>query len=116
MKKLLIAIILAAVASTSFAGGRGHGHGGHHGHHGGHGWILPALVTGAVVYAVTRPAPVYAAPAPQVVYTPAPQVVYAAPALCTETLPPPPPGYAYRSVYDPALGCYRNVLHHHSQF
>ena len=61
MKKVL-AIILLGLSSTAFA--QHHGHRWHHGHHhhrhwhSNHGWVVPAIIGGAVVYAATRPAPV----------------------------------------------------------
>lgn len=54
MKKLLIAGLIAASAFSAHADGRRHGHGGHHSHSHNN-WVLPALITGAVVYSVTRP-------------------------------------------------------------
>lgn len=54
MKKFL-AVLLLATTTASFA----HGYNGYyrHHHHGGHGWgwVGPALIGGAVVYAATRP-------------------------------------------------------------
>ena len=65
MKKILTAITLAGLMVSAQAQ---HHHGHHHGHHhvvhgGGWGWIAPALIGGAVVYAATRPSE----PAPQTV-------------------------------------------------
>jgi hypothetical protein len=43
----------------------------HHGHHRGHhGWVVPALIGGAVVYAVTRPDPVIVQQPPVIVQQP----------------------------------------------
>jgi hypothetical protein len=85
---MLMIVLLAALSITpAYAdgdrGGWGHGHGGwehreggwrHEGGWGGF-WILPALVTGAVIYDATRPRTVYVepAPVPPVVVAPAPQ-------------------------------------------
>jgi hypothetical protein len=64
MKKVLIGLAIAATAfgasaqHTSNSMIRGHGWQGpqHHHHHArGNGWIIPALIGGAVVYAATRP-------------------------------------------------------------
>ena len=66
MKKVLIGL---AIVATSFGAVaqhhgknmiRGHGWQGsqHHHHARGNGWIIPALIGGAVVYAATRPDPV----------------------------------------------------------
>ena len=60
--KHLLAFVLTVFTASAFAGPNGY-HGSalhtqhHHHHHGGHGWgwVAPALVTGAVVYAITRP-------------------------------------------------------------
>jgi len=54
MKKLLIGSIIALTGFGAQA------HGPHHGHHGGYygggwGWVAPAVISGAVVYAATRP-------------------------------------------------------------
>ena len=73
--KTLIAILTLVFSSTAFA--QHHGHRGHHGHfkphhphwHHSHGWIVPAIVGGAVVYAVTRPSPVIVQQPQQVVVT-----------------------------------------------
>lgn len=95
MKKF-IALILV---SLSFAASAQHRHFGHHGygyHNGGNwGWVVPAVITGAVVYGVTRPAPV--APPP---------VVYTQP----QPLPPAPYGYHYEQLLDANCNCYRWVL------
>ena len=64
MKKVLIGLAIAATAfgasaqHTSNSMIRGHGWQGpqhHHPHARGNGWIIPALIGGAVVYAATRP-------------------------------------------------------------
>jgi hypothetical protein len=55
MRKLLIAAVLASVPFAGFAQHHGHRH--HH-HGGGWGWVAPAVIGGAVVYGLTRPAPV----------------------------------------------------------
>lgn len=56
MKKLLIASLIGLTVLTAQAHGPGHygyGHPGHYG--GGWGWVVPAVIGGAVVYGVTRP-------------------------------------------------------------
>ena len=66
MKKVLIGLAIAAIAfganaqHTSNSMIRGHGWQGpqhHHHHHRGNGlgWVIPAVIGGAVVYAATRP-------------------------------------------------------------
>ena len=87
MKKLLVA---ALIGLTAF-GAQAHGYRGGHGHHGGGwGWVAPALISGAVVYAATRP---------QTVVVQQPQPVYQAPY-----------GYHWEAVLDANCNCYRNVL------
>lgn len=60
--KTLLAILALTLSSTAFA--QHHGHRWHHGHHhhkhwhNNHGWVVPAIIGGAVVYAATRPDPV----------------------------------------------------------
>lgn len=73
MKKLLIASVIGLTAFGAQAHGPSH-YGGHYGHHhgGGWGWVAPALIGGAVVYAATRPPVVQAAP---VVVQPQPMVM-----------------------------------------
>ena len=51
------------------------------------GWVLPAIVGGAIVYEITRPRPVY-----------------------VEAVPPPPYGYRYERIYDQSCYCYRLIL------
>jgi hypothetical protein len=69
MKKVLIGLAIAATAfganaqHTSNSMIRGHGWQGpqhHHHHHRGNGlgWVIPAVIGGAVVYVATRPDPV----------------------------------------------------------
>ena len=78
----------------------------HHGHHGyyrggyGWGWVAPAVIGGAVVYAATRP-PVYVQQ-PQVIIAPQPNqliVPYAAPT-----------GFHWEQILDANCNCYRLVL------
>jgi len=61
MKKIL-AVLLLTSSTIAFAGHGHHGlrHGHHHKHWHGphHGWVVPALIGGAVVYAATRPDPI----------------------------------------------------------
>ena len=60
--KTLLAIFALTLSSTAFA--QHHGHRWHHNHHHhrhwhyNHGWVVPAIIGGAVVYAATRPDPV----------------------------------------------------------
>lgn len=60
--KTLLAVLALTLSSTAFA--QHHGHRWHHGHHhhrhwhANHGWVVPAIIGGAVVYAATRPDPV----------------------------------------------------------
>ena len=81
MRKLLIAAVLASVPFAGFAQHHGYGHH-HHGGYGGWGWVAPAVIGGAIVYGMTRPAPVVVqqppvvVQQPPVVYNQNPQVVY----------------------------------------
>ena len=95
MKKL-IALVLISLSFGAFAQHRHNGYN-NHGHRGGSGWgwVAPALIGGAIVYGVTRPAPVQ----PPVVYTPPPVVI-----------PPAPYGYHYEQLLDANCNCYRWVL------
>lgn len=78
MKKVLVGLVIAATAfganaqHTSNSMIRGHGWQGpqHHHHHArgnGWGWVVPAVIGGAVVYAATRPDPVIVQQPPVVV-------------------------------------------------
>lgn len=79
MRKILAGLILSVVAVSASAQHHGHGYGGHrHGYgpvYNGWGWVAPAIIGGAVVYAATRP-PVVVQQPPIVVQQPAPNVVY----------------------------------------
>ena len=88
MKKLLVAVLIGLTAFGAQAHGGYRGGYGHHG--GGWGWVAPALIGGAVVYAATRP---------QTVIVQQPQPAYQAPY-----------GYHWESVLDANCNCYRNVL------
>ena len=92
--KYLIALVLSAVALTASAQHRPYPH--HRHHLGGHGWgwVVPAVIGGAVVYGMTRPNP---APPPPVVYVP-------------QGYPAPPVGYHYEQILDANCNCYRWVL------
>lgn len=90
--KYLIATILSMLTLTANAQHRHHHGYHHHGHHSSWGWVAPALIGGAVVYSVTRPAP-----------PPQPTVIY-------QTLPPAPYGYRYEQILDGNCNCYRWVL------
>jgi hypothetical protein len=59
-------------------------------HHSPYWWVAPAVIGGAVTYAMTRPQP---APQPAVVQ-----------------LPPAPAGYHYENILDAGCNCYRMVL------
>ena len=53
MKKLLL---LSAIGFSVFnANAHGPNHHGHYGHYGQWGWVAPALISGAIVYGITRP-------------------------------------------------------------
>ena len=93
MKKIIAILILVATTSV-FAQ---HGHYGHrHHHHGsGLGWVAPALIGGAVVYAITRP-PVVVQQPPVVMQQPS-EIVYI-------------DGVAYRKQLMLVNGAYQEIL------
>lgn len=94
MKKLLF-ILALCVTTLAQAQHRPYPHHRHHPGGLGWGWVVPAIVGGAVVYGVTRPA----APPPQ------PTVIYLPPGY-----PPPPAGFHYEQILDANCSCYRWVL------
>ena len=69
MRKILLATVLLLAATTASA----HGYWRHDGR-GGWNWVAPAIVGGAVGYAIARP-PVYVQPAPPVIIEQQPVVV-----------------------------------------
>lgn len=85
--RIFILAVLAAISVSAQAGGYGH----RHYHHSHSGWVAPFVVGAGVTYILTRPAVVYPAPQPQVVYV--------------ETPPAPQPQYWYyckeRQAYHP---------------
>ena len=91
MRHLILALALITIAAPAAAHGPGHHHA-HHYHRSSADWLVPALVGGAVVYAITRPT---------VVVQEQPRVVQ---------VPPAPPGYHYETVLDANCNCYRTVL------
>ena len=97
--KRLITLILLTLSMSAMAQHRPYPHHGHGVAHG-WGWIAPALIGGAIVYGVTRPAPL---PPPSVVYVPP---TYSYPPM----LPPPPIGFHYEQFLDGNCNCYRWVL------
>ncbi len=71
MKKLIAGLILSIVTVSAQAQHHGWRH--HHHHHKAHrdlNWVIPAVITGAVVYAATRPDPVIVQNPPQVIVQP----------------------------------------------
>lgn len=91
MRHLILALALITTAAPAAAHGPGHHHA-HHYHRSSADWLVPALVGGAVAYAITRPT---------VVVQEQPRVVQ---------VPPAPPGYHYETVLDANCNCYRTVL------
>jgi len=73
MRKILAGLILGLAAFSVSAQHHGHGHYRHGHRH--YGWIVPAVIGGAVVYAATRP-PVVVQQPPIVVQQPTPAVIY----------------------------------------
>jgi hypothetical protein len=75
MKKLFITLVLACATLPALAQHHGYHHGGHRGGYygGGWGWVAPAIIGGAVVYAATRPETVIVQQPPVVVQPQIPQ-------------------------------------------
>ena len=95
MKKFLVASLIGLTA----LGAQAHGfeHRGYHGYYGNNwGWVAPAVIGGAVVYAATRP-PVVVQQQPVIVQP-------------SQSVYQPPYGYHWESVLDANCNCYRNVL------
>lgn len=92
MNKLLV-LVFALTCAVAQANPRHHGP--RH-HHGGPswGWVVPAIIGGAVVYGATRAA------------TPPPPVYYPIPT----GMPTPPYGYHYEQLNDANCNCIRWVL------
>ena len=99
MKKILIGLILSIMALSANAQ---HHHGYHSGYYRGPGWgwVAPALISGAVVYAATRP--VVVQQQPSIVVTPQPNQIIAPYA--------PPAGFHWETLLDANCNCYRLVL------
>jgi hypothetical protein len=99
IKKLIGITVLCAGLGTcavSHADGWHHG-GGHYYWRPGYGWVVPAVVGGAIVYEATRPNVVVVQPSPVV---PAPVVVP----------PQAPAGYHWEAILDANSNAYRTVL------
>ena len=92
MKKLLF-ILTLCLAGTAQAQHRYYNH--HYSGGPGWGWVVPAVIGGAVVYGVTRPNP--PPPPPTVIYVP-------------QGYPPAPLGFHYEQLLDANCNCYRWVL------
>ena len=110
MKKLIGIIILSVFASTAMAQHHGGYYGGHRYHGGGYGWgwVAPALIGGAVVYAATRP-PVVVQQPPVVVANP-PVVVQQPPVMVQSNDVVYIDGIAYRKQVMLMNGVYQEVL------
>ena len=89
MKKLIVALLLAISVTPALAE-RYHPHYGYYRH--GWGWIAPAVIGGAVVYAATRP-PVIVQQPPVVIQQPPPPPVYV-----QQGFPPAPMGFHYENI------------------
>lgn len=93
--KRIIAIALLTISTSLFAQHGHYGHRHHHHHHGGSwGWVGPALIGGAVVYAATRPQVVIQQPP---VVQQLPEIVYIE-------------GVAYRKQLMLVNGSYQEIL------
>ena len=94
MKKILTILLLTVSTATSAQYGHHHGHRHHHGHNN-WGWVAPALIGGAAVYAITRPPVVVQQP--PVVVQQSTEIVYI-------------DGVAYRKQLMLVNGSYQEVL------
>jgi len=92
--KTLLTLLFSLTTTLAWAGGPHRHRHYHHGYNHWH-WVAPALISGAVVYGLTRPVP----PPSPVYYVQQPTV-----------LPPPPFGYHYQQILDANCNCYRWVL------
>ena len=101
MKKLIAIFTLCAglgMCATSYGEPWHHG-GGHYVYRPGFGWVVPAVIGGAIVYEATRPVqPNVVVVQPSPVY-PAPQVVP----------PQAPPGFHWEAILDASCNCYKTV-------
>jgi hypothetical protein len=107
MKKLLLALSLLAVLESANA--QWHHHGGYYrGGCYGCNWAAPAIIGGVIGYELNRPH--YEQPViiqqPPVYVTPSPATVYVQPAGAM----PPPTGYHYQYMIDPATNQTKIVL------
>ena len=93
MKKILL-ILLTLLSINVYAEGWRHG-GGHYVYRPGWGWVVPAVVGGAIVYEATRP-----------------NVVVVQPQMPPPNYAPgqPPYGYHWEAILDNNCQCYRTVL------
>jgi len=108
MKKTVLALSLLAVIGTATA----QAHEGFHYRGGccyrggyGMGWVAPAVIGGVIGYEIAQPRTVVVEQQP-VYVTPQPSVVYVNP---PGTLPPPA-GYHYQYMIDPATNTQKIVL------
>jgi len=97
MKKLVLVLTLLCLTNLAHADRWRHG-GGHYYWHPGYGWVLPAVVGGAIVYEATRP-PVIVQQPPVYIQQPPTPPAY-----------PQPAGYHWEAILDNNCNCYRTVL------
>jgi hypothetical protein len=99
MKKFIFVLSLLCLTNLAHADRWHHG-GGHYYWHPGYGWMVPAVVGGAIVYSVTKP----------------PTVIQQQPIYIQQTYPPAQPvfpqpaGYHWEAILDSNCNCYRTVL------
>jgi hypothetical protein len=92
MKKIILALFLVFSAQAQ---AQWHHGGGHYYWRPGYGWVVPAVVGGAIVYEATRPS-----------------VVVVQPTMPPPTIPmyAPPAGMHWEAILDANCNCYRTVL------
>jgi hypothetical protein len=98
MKKILF-VLLITISTLAHADRWRHG-GGHYYYHPGYGWVVPAVIGGAIVYEATRP----------------PVIIQQQPVYIQQTYPPALPAYPapadmhWEAILDANCNCYRTVL------
>ena len=97
MKKILF--VLALLATTSAHADHWRHGGGAYYYHPGYGWVVPAVIGGAIVYEATRP--------PVVIQQP---VYIQQPVMPAQPTYPAPAGFHWEAMLDGACNCYKTVL------
>lgn len=96
MKKIVAAILVTLITTTSYAGQRDH-HRHHHGHRHVHrvhtiDWVAPLVIGSVVGYAIAS------------------RAEQSQPQIIVPVQPMPPAGFRYEQILDANCNCYRLVL------